>query len=368
MTRSRTLFSCSSLCCAVLIGAVLHAQGDTQAKDASWQGTRPELALLSDLIDQAVSKVEQSVVMVEPFGGYEYDAAKEGKKKKPRKKRKKLGPIRPSQFLKGRGASTGLVIASDGWILTTRFVTRVNPTSIIVTLGDGRKLTAKRMGEDRSRGIALLKVEATDLPVPVFVSQDGLQVGDWAFALGRTFGPKKPTVHAGIVSALRRIDGRAVQTDAYTSPVNYGGPLIDIRGRVMGIVCPLSPKGDTAGTEWYDSGIGFAANLDSMDDVLAGMKAGKIYKKAMLGVQVDPSFLGPGARLVRASKRKTAAGHAGLGKGDVLLSIDGKDIRNASHLQWLIGGHYGDDFVLLKYKRKKTGKIIEVFVQLDSRP
>lgn len=355
------------LCCASLCISPLTAQGDKQAKNASWQGTRPELALLGNLIDQAVSKVEASVVMVEPFGGYEYKAAKQGKKK-PKKKKKGLGPIRPGQFLKGRGASTGLVIDSDGWILTTRFVTRVNPTSIIVTLGDGRKLTAKRMGEDRSRGIALLKVEAKDLPVPEFVSQDGIQVGDWALALGRTFGPKKPTVHAGIVSALRRVDGRAVQTDAYTSPVNYGGPLIDIKGRVMGIVCPLSPKGDVAGTEWYDSGIGFAANLDSMDDVLAGMKEGHIYKKALLGVNIDQSFLGPGARIARAAKRKTAAGHAGLGKGDVLLSLDGAQVRNASHLQWLIGGHYGGDFVTLRYKRKKTGKIIEVLVQLDERP
>lgn len=350
----------------MLAGLTVGSLGAQKAKNAAWQGTRPELAMLSDLIDQAVSKVEMSVVMVEPFGGYEYEAGKTTKK--PKKKKKGLGPIRPSQFLKGRGASTGLVIDSAGWILTTRFVTKVNPTSIIVTLGDGRKLTAKVMGEDRSRGIALLKVDATDLPVPEFVSQDGLHVGDWAFALGRTFGPKKPTVHAGIVSALRRIDGRAVQTDAYTSPVNYGGPLIDIRGRVMGIVCPLSPKGDVAGTAWYDSGIGFAANLDSMDDVLAGMKEGRIYRKAVLGVAVDQAFLGPGARMARAAKRKTAAGHAGLTKGDTLLSIDDVDIRNPSHLQWLIGGYYGGDFVRVKYKRKKTGETIEVFVQLDERP
>ena len=108
---------------------------------------------------------------------------------------------------------------------------------------------------------ALVKIDATDLPVPEFVHPANVKIGQWACALGRTFATEEPTVHIGIVSAQRRVFGRALQIDAYTSPANYGGPVVDVHGRVLGMAVPLSPAGRNAGVEWYDSGIGFAVTI-----------------------------------------------------------------------------------------------------------
>ena len=87
-----------------------------------------------------------------------------------------------------------------------------------------------------------------------------MRVGQWAIAVGRTFESDRPNMAVGILSALDRVWGKAIQTDAAVSPNNYGGPLVDIRGRVLGVLVPLSPEAadEMAGVEWYDSGIGFA--------------------------------------------------------------------------------------------------------------
>src|SRR5205814_158981 len=99
--------------------------------------------------------------------------------------------------------------------------------------------------------------------VPAVAPAKELVEGQWSIALGRTLDPKRdspPAVSVGIISAVNRIWGKAFQVDAKISPINYGGPVIDVQGRVQGILVPASPKGDdeAAGYEWYDSGIGFA--------------------------------------------------------------------------------------------------------------
>ena len=115
--------------------------------------------------------------------------------------------------------------------------------------------------------LVLLKVEAEPkLPVPESVPSAEMRVGQWALAVGRTFEASRPNVSVGIVSALGRIWGKAIQTDAKISPNNYGGPLVDISGRVLGVLVPMSPdgSGEMAGVEWYDSGIGFAIPLEGV--------------------------------------------------------------------------------------------------------
>src|SRR5204862_4223199 len=116
---------------------------------------------------------------------------------------------------------------------------------------------AKLLGRDETRRLCLLKVDGvSDLAAPEFVPRSEVKVGQWAIAVGVGFGAKEPALSAGIISATSRISGKAVQTDANTSPANYGGPLIDLDGRVLGICVPLSAdtKNAAAGAEWYDSG------------------------------------------------------------------------------------------------------------------
>ncbi|HHI78922.1 MAG TPA: PDZ domain-containing protein [Planctomycetes bacterium] len=319
-----------------------------------------EVRALSKVVPGIVAQASPWVVTVETFGGIRRSTL--GSPKKPRRPKKGLGPLRMPGFLQAQGTSTGIVVGSDGWILTTRFVLNFQPTTILVSLADGRKFTAKKMGEDQGRGIALLKVEADDLPVPEMVPGEEMRVGQWVFALGRSFGPKLPTVHAGILSSLGRIHGKAIQCDANTSPANYGGPLVDLRGRALAIIVPLSPNGDMAGANWYDSGIGFGVPLHGLGPILAELKKGRIFKRPLLGVRMDPNYLGPGGKILSVQK-DSAAWQAGLAKGDLILAVGGKPARNGMHVQDLIGHHHKGDFVFLRF-RKKDGTEGKVLVEL----
>ena len=364
-SRTRTSLA---LACVALCAVPLAAQKK--------QGNEPELWLLPKVIQHSVKQVRASVVTVETFGGFRKVIGAKPKrpgipipkprpkpKKQDKKKKKSLGPIKMPGFIQAQGPSTGLIVDKDGWILTSSFALNWDPTSILVTLDDGRKFTAEVRGRDESRGIALLKVDASDLPTPTIVPKDEIQVGQWCFAVARTFGHKDPTVHAGMVSALHRIQGRAVQCDAFTSPANYGGPLVDLDGRVLGIIAPLSPQGEAAGVNWYDSGIGFAATLHDIADKIDGMKKGVVYKRGRMGITSDGSHLGPGARIA-STRRDTPANHANLRKGDMLVEVNGVVVRNSMHLQDLVGYHVAGDWIKIKVRRKDKS-VSELMLQLD---
>ncbi len=272
---------------------------------------------------------------------------------KPEGDKKKLPLVAPG-FQQAQGKTSGVVLTADGWILVSRFALNLDPTTILVTVPGRGTFHAERGGEDTSRGIALVKIDATGLPVPEFVHPDTVRIGQWAFALGRTFATDEPTVHIGIVSARRRIFGRALQIDAYTSPANYGGAVIDVHGRVLGIAVPLSPSGRNAGVEWYDSGIGFCVTIADMPDLLTRMQQGQVLQRGWLGVQLETSHLGPGAKIAGTPKDGAAA-KAGLTKGDVILAVDGVDVANGPHFQMLVSSRLGGDTVRLVVQRKDQG-------------
>jgi S1-C subfamily serine protease len=263
-------------------------------------------------------------------------------------------PLVAPGFQQTQGKTTGVVLTADGWILVSRFALALEPTTVLVTVPGRGTFRAVRAGEDTSRGVALVKIDAVDLPVPEFVHPDQAQVGQWAFALGRTFAADEPTVHLGIVSAKRRLFGRALQIDAYTSPANYGGPVVDLQGRVLGISVPLSPTGRNAGVEWYDSGIGFATTVADIQPLLARMQNGEVLQRGWLGVQLEGTWLGPGAKIAVATKDGAAA-KAGLKTGDVIVKVDGAPVRNGPHFQMLVSSRLGGDTVVLDVQRAGAG-------------
>jgi S1-C subfamily serine protease len=291
----------------------------------------------------------------EPGDGEERDG-------KPPKK-----PLVAPGFQQAQGRTTGVILTADGWILLSRYALNLDPTTVLVTVPGRGTFRAVRAGEDTSRGIALVKIEATGLPVPEFVDPQTVQVGQWAFALGRTFATDEPTVHLGIVSAKQRLYGRALQIDAYTSPANYGGPVVDRQGRVLGIAVPLSPSGRNAGVEWYDSGIGFAATLADIQPLLARMRQGQVLQRGWLGVRLESKHLGPGAKLATLVETG-AAKQAGLAEGDLVLAVDGVAVRNGPHLQMLVNSRLGGDEVELTVRRAKDGTetVIGPFALLDA--
>ncbi len=176
----------------------------------------------------------------------------------------------PAEAAPTSGPSTGLVVDSRGWIITTAFAVPEDVEQAIVVLPDPATGAVSRMagrvvGRDVSRGVVLVKVEppAALAAVGSGVPRESLSVGQWTIAVARGWDVATPNVAVGVLSAVNRAWGRAVQTDAAVSPANYGGALIDIRGDVIGMLAPL--PADTAGmmlgTELYDSGIGFAVPL-----------------------------------------------------------------------------------------------------------
>ena len=288
--------------------------------------------------------------------------------KERRDMRRRLAMLGRQGFQAAQGATTGTILSPDGWIVVSRFALSFDPTTILVTLPDGRTFPAERFGEDTSRGIALLKIDATDLPVPTFVDPTSVAVGQWAFALGRTFakdGP--PAVHMGIVSATDRLFGRAIQVDANTSPSNYGGPIVDLEGRVLGIAAPLSPSGRDAGVDWYDSGIGFATTLFGKDELIARMQAGETLHRGWLGVALKGDHLGPGA-VLQAVAPDSPASEAGLDGGHTVLAVDGVPVKNPFHFQVLLSAHMAGDTVTLRHRAADDAEPVDSEITLASVP
>jgi S1-C subfamily serine protease/predicted esterase len=303
-------------------------------------------ALLEKAFKAAVKRVAPSVVQINTIGGTD---------------RVVVG-ARGTQIRKAIGPTTGVIIDPDGLVISSAFNFINKPKTILVAVpGTKKPYPAKIVATDTARMLTLLKINAKGLPVPPLTPKKEIKVGQWALALGRTLDPNTahlPSISVGIVSALDRIWGRAVQTDAKVSPVNYGGPSVDVQGRIQGILVPASPEGDdgTAGVGWYDSGIGFAIPMDDIKRVLPRLKKGENLRKGVLGVRLntaDQFGSPPGIAMVMPN---TAAARVGLKAGDVIVEVDGKPVQRLAQLRHLLGPKYEGDTIALKVKR--AGKTV----------
>jgi serine protease Do len=300
----------------------------------------------------ATAKVIPSVVTIESFGGLRSTTEKGS-----------IGGIRKP----GDGPTTGLIISEDGYVVTSTFNFIRQQPIITVVRQDGTRHVAKLLGRDETRKLCILKIEKVKgLPVPEIAKRSDLRVGQWAISVGVGFGDTEPAISAGIISARNRISGRAEQTDANVSPANYGGPLIDIEGRVIGICVPLNPQSQElgAGVEWYDSGIGFAVPLDGAEKMLTAMKEGKTVEPAQLGVQVKPGDGAEGGVIVEKLLPDAAAAKAGVKEGDRIVKLNDQDVVDPEQLRTLIGAHVAGEKVTLTIKRE--GMDVKVEVTLDA--
>jgi serine protease Do len=274
----------------------------------------------------ALARVAPSVVRIETVGGLE----------------------RVGQILIGTGPTTGLVVSADGYIISSAFNFVQKPDSILVTLDDGSRHAARLVASDRSRMLVLLKIDAPHkLPVPEAAPAGAMRVGQWALAVGRTFEPRQPNVSVGIVSALDRVWGKAIQTDAKISPNNYGGPLVDIAGRVLGVLVPMSPEGneEVAGVEWYDSGIGFAIPLETVFGVLPKLEQGQDLHPGLLGVNMKGADLYSQPAQLAAVRATSPAYKAGLRVGDTIVEAGGDPVTRQAQLKHALGRLYAGDTI-----------------------
>jgi len=248
------------------------------------------------------------------------------------------------------GRGSGVIISPDGYIVTNNHVVRVGDQiaqRIIVTLQDGRQFTAKVLGTDRRNDLALLKIDARNLPAAQLGDSDKLQVGDWVIAVGNPFG-LGTTVTAGIVSAINRRVERSdlpkgfIQTDAAINQGNSGGALADSRGRLVGINTAIfSPVGANVG-------IGFAIPVNRVRQVVREIQQYGFLGEAYLGVsfvdandpqirqrlsQVFPNLKFPTQGvLIMQVERGSPADRAGIMPGDVIQQIDGRPVRDSDQM------------------------------------
>ena len=188
--------------------------------------------------------------------------------------------------------------------------------------------------------LVLLKVETDQiLPFALPAAVQNIRVGQWAIALGRTFQTEQANVSIGIVSAKERIWGKAIQTDAKISPNNYGGPLVDIHGRVMGILVPMSPQGqnEVAGAEWYDSGIGFAIPLEHIHARLEVMSSGNDIHRGLIGITLKGRDIYGDPPVIATVRPNSPAAQNGLMPGDTFQKIDGQSIQQQAQFKHVLG-------------------------------
>ena len=298
---------------------------------ATAQSTNLTQAAYQKTIEAAVAKISPSVVQIETVGGLDVIDGK---------------PV-------GRGPRTGFCIR-PGYVATSRFNLAHQPAGIFLRFSNGERVPADVVGVDSLYQVVVLKFDTPEKLRPVqFADLSKVRVGHKVVAVGKTYDSKEPNVSVGILSAKGRIQGRAVQTDAKVSSVNYGGPLINLRGEVLGMLAPLTLRrqGVTAGTEWYDSGVGFAVRLDQLllhwqRLVAEGKLRPGIHGLSWVGknIYADPAkvLLVPGG---------TPARKAGLRSKDKVVECNGLPVSRIAQWNQITGGLYAGDRIKLIVQR-----------------
>jgi len=268
------------------------------------------------------------------------------------------------------GSGSGVIIKNDGYIVTNNHVIN-NASDIEVTLNDNRTFKATVVGTDPATDVALLKIDADNLPVIPIGNSDDVKIGEWVLAVGNPFNLES-TVTAGIVSAkARNININTeqaaiesfIQTDAAINPGNSGGALVNLRGELVGINTAIAtPTGSYAG-------YGFAVPSNLMKKVVDDLMSYGKVQRAFLGISINNinSKLAEEKDLsvsegvyVDSLFDDSAAKDAGIKEGDVITRVDQTEIKNVAELQETIARHRPGDEVSITLLRDNKEKVIPV--------
>jgi serine protease Do len=258
-----------------------------------------------------------------------------------------------------QGPTTGLIVTDDGYIVSSAINFAQQPASVLVRLPGGEQRPAELIGRDTNRMLVLLKVDVDEpLPTPKAAPVDEVNIGDWAVAVGRTYDAQRVNLSVGVISAKNRMHGRAIQSDASASAANYGGPLVDLAGRVIGVLVPMAPQSpgeseanELAGAEFYDSGIAFAVPLAHIRGVLDRWIADKNLDRGLLGVGMsDGSPHATPAKITAVWPRSPAAA-AGWKPGDEIVKVDGDPVASQTQLRFHVAPRYAGDALKVTLRR-----------------
>lgn len=353
---------------ALGLATLLGANQGTPAKIQQIQEPRPQIADLAEALSPTVVFIESVVDQPSPqtrqmpndpfhFFFREFDR----------------GEPRPR-----RGAGSGVIIDAEGHIVTNHHVIE-NATKIEVTLNDERVFEATVVGTDPEIDLAVLKIQAREFTYASLGTSENLRVGEWVIAIGAPLGYRY-TVTQGIISALNR--GGAVglntienyiQTDAAINQGNSGGPLLNLKGEVIGINTAISAMGQN---------IGFAVPIDLIKPALQQILTTGSVARGALGVGITSmdndmkEYYGRNeGALVQSVNEGSPAEKAGIREGDLIISFDGKGVKNSGHLTSLVAIKRPGDRVEVVLVRQKKEQRLDVtlgsrramFGQEDSR-
>ncbi|MFL5496740.1 MAG: Do family serine endopeptidase [Gemmatimonadales bacterium] len=266
-----------------------------------------------------------------------------------------------------QGSGSGFIVSADGYILTNNHVVE-GAEQVTVRLLDRREFKAKVIGTDPNTDVAVVKIDAKNLPPVALGNSDDARVGEWVLAIGNPLGEGLTfTVTSGIVSAKGRalpgLPARSqgsiqdfIQTDAAINPGNSGGPLVSVRGEVIGINSAIASE-----TGFY-SGYGFAIPMNLVRTVMTQLIETGVVHRAALGVTIqdvslnDAAYVGlPEIRGVVVKDIPTddsPAKAAGIEPGDIIVSVEGKPVEYVGQLQQVIGFRKPGDVVKVEVARK----------------
>ncbi len=339
---------------------------------ASEQSGYPDLTFAAESAVKAVVNIvkTEEVQAQNPFGGgsdpfFEFFGIPRGRS------------YQQAPAQERRSGGSGVIISPDGYIVTNNHVVD-NAKELKVTLNDNTSYKAKVIGTDPTTDLAVIKIEAKDLPIIPFGDSDALRLGEWVLAIGSPYDLRS-TVTAGIVSAkARNLDiipnqfriESFIQTDAAVNPGNSGGALVNIRGELVGINTVIkSPTGSF-------TGYSFAVPTSIVKKVVVDLKEYGVVQRALLGIsfqEIDDDFIEREGKKTGITERggiyvaqvdpAGAAAAAGIKSGDVITGIDGIAMNSTSQILELIAKHRPNDEVKVSVKRDGQVKQFDVVLR-----
>jgi len=268
-----------------------------------------------------------------------------------------------------QGMGSGFIVSNDGYIVTNAHVVD-DASEVTVKLTDRREFTAKVVGSDKRTDIALIKIDAKDLPALDMSAKPEVKRGEWVIAIGSPFGFES-SVSAGVVSGVHRAlpNGQMVpfiQTDVAVNPGNSGGPLLNLRGEVVGINTAIISEGRPGNV-----GVGFAMPINVVRELLPQLRAGKITR-GRIGVGIGPipadavdefGLKDRNGAVVLNVAPGGAAAKAGIEPGDVVIAYNGKVIRNRDELVAMVTATRPGTTVPVRIVRDRQERNLNVTVE-----
>jgi serine protease Do len=277
-------------------------------------------------------------------------------------------PGQGGQEFKSQSLGSGFIISQDGYILTNAHVVN-EADEVLVKLSDKREFKAKIIGADKRTDVALIKIEATNLPKVTIGDPNSLKVGEWVAAIGSPFGLEN-TMTAGIVSAKGRALPQEnfvpfIQTDVAINPGNSGGPLFNLRGEVVGINSQIYSRSGGS------MGLSFSIPIDVAIDISNQLKATGKITRGWLGIAIQEltkdlaesfGMKNTNGALIAGIEKGGPADKGGLEAGDVITKFDGKPIIVTGDLPRIVGSTKPNKTVPVEIMRKGAAKTLNVSV------